>query len=245
MTKPIIGITVDALLDEKDTRSGGKLTLNWNYAQAVADAGGVPVLIPPQTDATAMALVLDGLLIPGGNDIDAKHWGEENHPTVETIAEERFDVERRLYEAADPEMPIFGICYGCQFINVVRGGSLIQHLPDVVGHESDRGGTMQDYRIDADSSLAEIMGEDVQGQSWHHQAVKDLGAGLKVVAKNEDGVVEAIEAEDRPWMIGVQWHPERTTEDEATQRLFRNFVGAAAEFKAKRNRIPETVQAGA
>lgn len=234
MSKPLIGITVDVTLEPENARSGGKLSLNYNYAQAVADAGGVPVLIPPQADAGAFAAILDGLLIPGGNDIDASHWGEENHPTVEPIEEQRFEVERRLYDAADPDMPIFGICYGCQFLNVVRGGSLIQHLPDVVGHESDKGGTLQSYAIDGSSSLASIMGESAVGQSWHHQAVDRVGRGLRVVAKNDDGIVEALEAEDRPWLIGVQWHPERTAGDEATQRLFRSFVEAAAAFRERR-----------
>ncbi|HVL39434.1 MAG TPA: gamma-glutamyl-gamma-aminobutyrate hydrolase family protein, partial [Fimbriimonadaceae bacterium] len=165
------------------------------------------------------------------------HWGEPNHPKVQPIRPERFGSERAIFDALSPEAPVLGICYGCQFVNVVRGGSLIQHLPDVVGHEADSGGGLQCYEIDARSKLAGVIGSSrVEGQSWHHQAVGRLGDHLRTVARNADGTIEAIEATDRPWLIGVQWHPERTSEDEATRRLFESFVAAAAEFRARRHR---------
>ena len=231
--KPLIGITIDVAHDPEDARSGGKLSLNYNYAQVVADAGGVPVLIPPQADPVALSEVLDGLLIPGGNDIDACNWGEANHPEAKTIAQERFDVEKKLFTTVDPKMPVLGICYGCQFINVMRGGSMIQHLPDVVD-ETHTGGENQKYQIEKGSKLSNIFGKEAQGQSWHHQAIKDVGHDLKVVAKSEDGVIEAIEADDRPWLVGVQWHPERTFDDPATRKLFENFIAAASDYQAKR-----------
>ena len=131
--KPVIGIVSDVFHDPENARTHGKLYLNYNYVQAVADAGGTPLLIPPQADPQDVLPLLDGLMIPGGKDIDASNWGEANHPEVETIAPERFELEQRLYKAADPNLPIFGICYGCQWLNVVRGGSLIQHIPDVEG----------------------------------------------------------------------------------------------------------------
>jgi putative glutamine amidotransferase len=232
--RPIIGITVDCLPDPKDERTRGKLQLNWNYAQAVADAGGIPLLIPPQAASPEVARLLDGLLIPGGNDFDASLWGETTHPKATLVAEERIRGERTLYDSSPPDLPILGVCYGCQFLNVMRGGSLIQHLPDLVGHDQHSGGTLQDYVVETDSKLGSIVeSKCVRGQSWHHQAVDRLGEGMRVAARSDDGTVEAIEAEDRPWMLGVQWHPERTMEDGGTQRLFAGLVEAARNFRER------------
>lgn len=229
--KPLIGITVDVKREPANVRTGGRLTLNWNYAEAVAKAGGVPLLIPPQADAEALAKVLHGWLIPGGLDIDAAEFGEQNHPTVEPIARDRYDGERRILSILTPETPIFGICYGCQFLNVARGGSLIQHLPDVVGHEEDRTGTLQSYEVEPDSLLAAALGTaKAEGKSYHHQAVGRLGTALRVTARNADGTVEALEAEDRPWVVGVQWHPERSPDDAPTQRLFETFIARARAY---------------
>lgn len=130
---------------------------------------------------------------------------------------------------------MLGICYGCQVVNVLRGGSLDQHLPDGLGHDEHTGGTMQKYVVNVDSRLSQSTETAViEGKSYHHQAVGRLGEGLWVTAKSEDGTVEAIEANDRPWLVGVQWHPERTPDDPATQRLFKRFVQAAAEYRATR-----------
>src|SRR5687767_3619305 len=187
--KPLIGITADFVADPLNERTKGKLELNWNYAQCVADAGGTPIIIPPQADAETLLALLDGILIPGGNDIDASNWGEENHPEVKVIRPERYHSERELLTRADKALPVLGICYGCQRINVVRGGSLIQHLPDVVGHGQDTGGTLQSYAIDADSKLSGIVSAtEVQGKSYHHQAVREPGDGIRVTARGEDGV---------------------------------------------------------
>lgn len=231
MAKPLIGITVDFVPEPGNARTGGgKLQLNANYAQAIADSGGVPILIPPYADVVELADMLDGLLIPGGNDIDASNWGEANHAAVEKIAQERFESEKKLFNAISPEMPVLGICYGCQFINVVRGGSLIQHLPDVEGTADHTSGPVQHYKLDRDSKLAEVFGSDAEGQSWHHQAIGKTGEGLRIVAKSDDGVVEAVEADDRPWLVGVQWHPERTFDDPKTRKLFSAFVAAAEAY---------------
>ncbi|HTQ08860.1 MAG TPA: gamma-glutamyl-gamma-aminobutyrate hydrolase family protein [Fimbriimonadaceae bacterium] len=225
--RPFIGITVDSIHEPGEPRTHGKLSLNWNYAQAIADAGGNPLLIPPMADMEAVAKIIDGWLIPGGNDIDAARFGEENHETVKTIDPARYEGEERLYQTLAEDVPVFGICYGCQFLNVARGGTLIQHLPDVVEHEAHAGGTLERYEID-ESRLQEAIGQaSIEGKSYHHQAVKSLGANLRVVARAGDGIVEAVEATDRPWLIGVQWHPERTLEDPATRRLFESFVNAA------------------
>ncbi len=233
--KPIIGITVECKSLPEDARTRGSFSLNWNYAQAISEAGGVPIVIPPTADPEAVAPLLDGWLIPGGNDIDAREFGEANHAMVELQDPARFALEKALLAQIDPNLPVFGICYGCQFLNVARGGTLEQHLPDRVGDDRHTGGTLADYCLEGDSRLAEIVGASaMKGKSYHHQAVARLGQGLRTSAAHTDGTIEAIEANDRPWMIGVQWHPERTLEDPATQRLFRAFVEAAAAYRAER-----------
>ncbi len=229
--RPLIGITVDAEFDDSNDRSNGKLMLNWNYASRVAEACGNPILISPLTDLEWAAKSIDGWLIPGGADMDARHFGEENHPKAELMNPKRWEMEDRLFSLIDPELPTLGICYGCQFINVKRGGSLIQHLPDVVENDEHTGGTLQPYELVGASKLSTFAGtERVEGKSYHHQAVARVGSGLAVVAKHDDGTVEAIEDASKPFFVGVQWHPERTPEDAATQNLFRSFVEAAREY---------------
>lgn len=232
--KPLIGITVDAAPDSADARTGGVLTLNWNYAQCIADAGGVPVLIPPMADMRAVAEAIHGWLIPGGLDIDPKRFGQPSHPNTVVQPPNRYEGEAELLARLDPDAPVLGICYGCQFLNVARGGTLNQHLPDTVGHESHTGGTLQQYRLEASKLADWLASGSVSGKSYHHQAVDELGEGLAVSARADDGTVEAIEATDRPWMIGVQWHPERTFDDPATRVIFNRFIAAAAAFAEKR-----------
>lgn len=234
--KPIIGITVEPKADPGDARTRGKLTLNWNYPEVVANAGGVPIMIPPTADMAEIAKIIDGWLIPGGLDLDASNFGEENHPSVELQDPSRYQSEAELYKHVDPALPILGICYGCQFLNVVRGGSLIQHLPDQVGHDAHEGGTLESYALVGDSKLASVAGGPVTGKSFHHQAVGRVGQGLKVTAKAEDGTIEALEATDRPWMVAVQWHPERSPDDAANQGLIKAFVEEAARFRASRSK---------
>ncbi len=203
----------------------------------MAEAGGIPLLIPPMADMDGIAGLIDGWLIPGGDDIDAKHFGEENHPKVELQDPARFEGEARLYKAIPDDLPVLGICYGCQFLNVIRGGSLIQHLPDVVGHEQHTGGTMQKYEVDPASKLGGVIGTSViEGKSYHHQAVGNLGADLTITSRSEDGTVEAVEATDRPWVIGVQWHPERTFEDPPTRKIFDTLIQSATAYKESKGR---------
>ncbi len=233
--KPIIGITLDCKHDPEDDRSHGTMSLNWNYAQAISEAGGVPIIIPPTADLEEISRLLDGWLIPGGRDIDPEHWNEPTHPRTRLQDPRRYEVEAELHGAADPDMPILGICYGCQFVNVVRGGSLIQDLGDVVSTDHT-GGAAAEYAIAPGSKLAEVVGASrMEGKSYHHQAIGKVGEGLRTVARHADGTIEAIEATDRPWVIGVQWHPERTLGDTASRRLFEGFVRAAAAFRSARS----------
>ncbi len=232
--KPIIGITVESQFQPEIPRSRGKIELNWNYFEEISKAGGVPIVIPPTADMAEVAPLLDGWLLPGGLDIPAKEWGEEDHPEVDTQDGTRFDAERRLYAAISPTLPIFGICYGAQSLNVLRGGSLEQHIPDRSPVEHT-GGPLQRYHVVPGSRLADILGTaEFEGQSWHHQAVGRVGRDLRVVAEHEDGTPEAIESTDERWLIGLQCHPERTPGSDATDKVFAAFIAAAREFRARK-----------
>lgn len=233
--KPNIAITVDVQHDPENERSRGSLKLNFNYAEQVALAGGNPILISPWTDLSSIRHFIHGWLIPGGEDMDASHFGEENHPEASLQDPLRWELEETVWNSLEPETPIFGICYGCQLMNVRRGGSLIQHLPDVVGHDEHRGGTLQQYSAEPDSYLVKIVGNpNISGKSYHHQAIQRVGEGLRVTAHAEDGTVEAIEDPNLPFFVGVQWHPERTPDAESTQALFREFVRKANEFRLRK-----------
>jgi putative glutamine amidotransferase len=231
VSRPLIGITATC------TAIGGEQPrhhLRWEYVTCVERAGGTAIIIPIQDDPTAALEACDGLLVPGGDDFDPGIWGEPVHPMARLENPARYLTERKLWDAMPEGMPFLGICYGCQMLNVSRGGTLIQHLPDVVGHEEHTGGTMQNYQLEAGSLAGRLMGTAPRGKSYHHQAVDRLGSGLRVVGRNEDGTVEAIEDTDGRWIVGVQWHPERTMESEESQALFRAFVAKATEYKEKR-----------
>ncbi|HMS55805.1 MAG TPA: gamma-glutamyl-gamma-aminobutyrate hydrolase family protein [Fimbriimonadaceae bacterium] len=231
--KPIIGITVDAEFREEDGRSKGTLSLNWNYAEVIRMAGGVPLLIPPQADPAVIASVIDGWLIPGGKDLDPTLWGEETHEEAKIIDPARPNFELQLLKEIASDLPVLGICYGCQLLNVAHGGSLHQHLPDHT-EKVHTEGPMDQYDLDENSKVGAIMGPSPKGMSFHHQAVNQVGSGLQVVGRSDDGTIEAIESTDRPWMIGVQWHPERTPDDPESVALFKSFVDQASTYRMAR-----------
>ncbi|MCX7687705.1 MAG: gamma-glutamyl-gamma-aminobutyrate hydrolase family protein [Fimbriimonadales bacterium] len=232
--KPLIGITCNWRLQDDEAL----VMMEDAYALAVSQAGGVPVLIAPNTDAEALAEMLDGLLIPGGADIDPRHYGEEPHPETRIVNAPRFEQEWNLLRAFEARRkPVLGICYGCQLLNVWRGGSLYQHLPDLehvqLRHQRrqrEESVPRHFVRIEPHSKLAQILGmEQTEVVSAHHQAIREPGKNLKVVACSPDSVVEAVEDPSLPFFIGVQWHPERDPDAPATRALFRAFVRACLE----------------
>ncbi|MFM9874661.1 MAG: gamma-glutamyl-gamma-aminobutyrate hydrolase family protein [Fimbriimonadaceae bacterium] len=231
--KPIIGITASAMTSPRNNREFGRFYLERDYVDRVVAAGGAPILIPPGTDSASIGPLLDGLVIPGGGDFDASLWGEETHPEANPEYQDRTNTEIELFKSLRAETPILGICYGCQFVNIMQGGTLEQHMPDRLGNDSHRGDPIQDYKVDPGTRLAAIVGESARGKSWHHQAVDRLGEGLQVSARHEDGTIEAIESTSGRWFLGLQWHPERTDVEESV-KLFDAFMVAVLSAQAAR-----------
>ena len=241
MTAPLIGITTYGQDDER------KFPLPREYVDAVRRAGGLPLLLTPgETQIDHLLNSLDGLILAGGGDICPDLYGGVDHDSIYMTDDERDKTELDLTRAAiDRQFPTFGICRGIQVINIVLGGTLHEHLPDVVGEEilhrlPPREPTEHSVTVVCRSRLANLlMGAssselnnniEINAASWHHQAIDRVADGFKVVARAPDNTIEAIESDDYPLLIAVQWHPELTAEtDELQQRLFDQFVRCCTE----------------
>ena len=201
------------------------------YIDAVELSGGVAVLVPPQKlDSKSAKTILDGLdglIVTGGRDVDPSRYGQRSELLTDEPDTLRDQTEIILLESAiNMNLPFLGICRGAQLLNVARGGSLIQHLPDVVGTEKYQisKGVFNTVavKVSKDSKLAGIVGEEVSNaMMYHHQAVDQLGDGLVVTAVSEDGVVEALEFAGNKFGVAVQWHPEQDLDD---LRIFQAFI---------------------
>lgn len=203
------------------------------YLDGVTLAGGIASLLPPQpVDDTIAGRVLDGidgLIITGGPDVDPGTYGRQPHPATDTPATDRDTWEFALLGAAlRRAMPVLGICRGAQVLNVACGGTLHQHLPDVIGHTGHQHGdavfSTSAIRTVEGGRLATLIGAGTRAQCYHHQAIDRLGAPLVVSAVDDDGVIEAVEMPGERFVLGVQWHPEETLGD---LRIFAGLVQAA------------------
>ena len=239
-SKPLIGLTTYLEQAQQGVWDVQASFLPKVYFDAVNRAGGIAVLLPPQpVDAEIADAVLDGLDGCGGKDVDPARYGQEAHPTTDAPRPERDAWEDALLTAAiDRELPFLGICRGLQLLNVARGGSLIQHLPDVVGHTRYNAGggtfTVNDVAIDTGSKLAEMVpDEGIAVKSYHHQAIDEVGDGLVVTARSADGVIQAVEFPGVPFGVGVQWHPEEDAVNDT--RLFAGLVDAARSYRAAKD----------
>lgn len=215
--------------------------LNTAYVLAIQRAGGVPFMIPNIADDELIESYLgsiDGLMLSGGVDVDPQYFGEPAHPDLGEVDAARDCTEMALLKRAlERDMPIFGICRGIQMLNVALGGTLYQHLPGqlpspIYHRQSDiqipRNEFSHRIKIEGDSRLRSIVGADeMQTNSFHHQALKCVAPGLVVTAHAADGIIEAVEAPDRRYLVAVQFHPEETApKDERSHRLFKSFVDA-------------------
>ena len=214
------------------------------YFDAVEKAGGIAVLLPPQavSDAIADRLLdsLDGLILTGGKDIEPSRYGQEAHPETDEPRPDRDAWEDTLLRRAiEREIPFLGICRGAQMLNVARGGTLHQHLPDVVGDRRYQAGegvfNHVEVSVEQDSRLAGLLSDTIDVPVYHHQAIDTRGDGLVVTARTPDGTIEAVELDSVPFGVAVQWHPEESRED---IRLFAGLVEAASKYRAQEQDSP-------
>ena len=233
--KPIIGLTT--YLEQAGTDGFGPVNaafLPETYLAPITAAGGVPILLPPQPVSAGMVELLvsrlDGLVIPGGWDVDPALYGQERHEETDEPRPERDAWEQALIrEALRQDVPLLCICRGEQLLNVTLGGTLHQHLPDIVGNGRYQPGGYQfnliPVMVRPDSELSRLTGLTLDAVPVaHHQAVDRLGEGLVATAWSEDEVIEAIEYPANTFTVGVQWHPEEVPEEFG---LFRGFIEAA------------------
>ena len=206
------------------------------YIDALQRAGGleaVQLAVPISDDEAVERLArFDGLVLIGGADVDPARYGAEPHPETSGAVGDSDAFETALARAAVIlGTPTLAICRGHQVLNVALGGTLVQHLPDRADVIEHRRGVLHDVQVDPGSRLADAIGTSRPScYSWHHQAVDRLGPGLRVTARADDGVVEAIEHEGGAWIVGLQWHPEDTAAtDPVQQRIFDAFIANAAD----------------
>ena len=240
--RPLIGVPTGR---EKSQRFYGLplYIMNQTYIRVLETLGALPVMIPLQmSEATLRGTFarLDGLCLPGGEDLDPQHYGAERHPLLGATDKERDRTELLLTQwALEAGMPFLGVCRGVQVLNVVCGGTLYQDLhsdcPALAKHDYtpptfERFRISHEVTIEADSRLAHALGVRHGVNSMHHQGIDQLGAALRVVARAEDGLPEALEMPVLPFVLGVQWHPEElSTTDLHSQGIFYDFICAAAD----------------
>ena len=231
-SRPLIGITSVYHID--DDNGSVSTMINFAYVEAIAENGGVPIILPTITSEEILLRYveeLDGLVLIGGADIPPDAYGQQPHETVKIMPKQRYNFERQFIPAwLSSGKPILGICLGMQFTNVVSGGTLIQDIPSKVGTEVAHRRKYHDVRIESDSSLAKLLGkEEAKVYSNHHQAVDKLGNNLKIIAHADDNVIEALERIDGGFGLFVQWHPEVMKDIEHRDAIYGALVRAAAQ----------------
>jgi putative glutamine amidotransferase len=240
--RPVVGLT--SYLEQVQTGiwdvSAGYLPAD--YFEGVIMAGGIAVLLPPQPAdpqiGASLLDSLDALVITGGYDLDPAAYGQQPHATTDQPRTARDVWELTLLQGAlDRGLPVLGICRGAQVLNVAFGGTLHQHLPEVIGHTGHRAGNGVFARLPVrtvpGTRLAALLGETADASCYHHQAIDKVGDGLVVSAWDDDGVVEAVELPGDGFVLAVQWHPEQTLDD---LRLFTAVVDAARSYAGRVSR---------
>lgn len=252
--RPLIGLNSDV---RACTAGSDWAAVPWPYVEALAAAGAVPLIVPPSRDRALLEQVLDlldGLILTGGRDLPPAWYGQEAHPRTQPADPRRLAGDRLLAQMAlQRDLPILGICLGCQLLNVVLGGDLVQDIPTQVettirhavpkapapagNHPTPSNPnaakrpveTFHPVRVEAGSRLVAILGrETLEVNSSHHQALGRLGRGLRATAWAPDGVIEAAEAASGRFLLAVQWHPERIVGRPEQRALFEALVETAA-----------------
>lgn len=237
ITKPIIGITCDyEVIERKYGYSSEYNTLHYKYVAAVEKSGGVPLLIPAlsgHNDNHEIIRMLDAVILTGGDDISPSLYNEKPLPSTNPMNPKRETHEIAFAtELMKSKLPFLAICGGMQIVNVVRGGSLVQDIPSQVGDKQSHwmlnNSGFHEVGIARNSLLEKIADSDkIVTNSMHHQAVKTPGKGLRVVAHSTaDNVIEAFEAEDRDFGLGVQWHPEEIFDMMPHSMFFKALIDA-------------------
>lgn len=220
MSAPVVGITSYVEPARFGPWDMPATLLPHAYVEQVVRAGGQPVVLPPAGDPSSLLGRLDALVIAGGGDMNPARYGADPHERTGFVRDFRDDAELGLVRAAlDAGLPLLGVCRGLQVLNVALGGTLHQHVPDVVGgdtrHCTAPGRfTRFPVKVAAGTRLAAALGaEQVTVSHYHHQAIDRLGTGLTATAWSDDGLIEAAELEEHPFAVGVQWHPEADGQD--------------------------------
>lgn len=254
--RPLIGVTTSEVRPKERVHPvpegepiDKEMALGITYLKAIEEAGGLPVVMPPMAEDAIEPLLdrLDGICLSGGPDLDPALYEAKPHPELGPIEPELDRFELAIAARADArEMPILAICRGTQALNIVRGGALHQHLPDIsteISHRQTIASTEASHAVTVEpgSQLADVVGATAvdltKVNSFHHQAINRLGDGLKVSARAPDGTVEAIEDPSRRFLIGVQWHAETLIHREAEAELFRRFVDACRDDGVEYERV--------
>lgn len=215
-SKPVIGITIDI--------EGEYLRVKHHYPEAVIKASGIPVLISPVDDPVSYVEKIDGLILSGGGDLEPSYYGETMITKLKPVQRQRSDFEISLLkEIMKQHKPVLAICYGMQLINVALGGSLYQDIGLQFSSEIDH--TKGSHQVVIEKNRFFKEGK-YRVNSTHHQAVKKLGTGLVGFAFSPDKLIEAFSMKEYPFLVGVQWHPERLMHESLSSGLFLSFVNA-------------------
>jgi putative glutamine amidotransferase len=238
--RPLVGITTYAQEASWGVWRQAAALIPLDYVEAVERAGGRPVLIPPSEEGVDETLeALDAIVFSGGADVDPALYGADAHPETDIPQARRDAGEIALMRAAlERDVPMLAVCRGVQLLNVARGGDLVQHLPEVVGHDEHKQvpGSFSQHPVEVEEGthLASVIGTGSHVTSHHHQSLGRVGEGLVGNARAHDGTLEGVEDPSRRFAIGVQWHPE-VGEDDA---LFEALVEEARACRAARTREP-------
>jgi len=235
--KPLIGITSVYRLGADD--SNNITWVNYNYIRSIAENGGTPVVLPAVLDEEIIAdyvMLLDGLVLVGGNDIPPSVYGQEKHAKTSVMASKRYEFESRLIgEWLETDKPMLGICLGMQMSNVVEGGTMMQDIPSMAGDAVNHRAKAKLHKVNVKKGSVlydALKSGEAYVYSNHHQAVERIGTNLRVIARADDNVCEALERTDGVFGLFVQWHPEQMKDKKHRDAIYGSLIKAAIKNKS-------------